>query len=62
MIDLGMSLQSLQAQRLVGCWKNGPGSKGQSSLGSVVGNVKALFKLNVKMESMEEYGWEWEGL
>lgn len=44
MIDLGMLLQSLQAQRLVGCWENGPGSKGQSNLGSVVGNVKALFK------------------
>jgi len=33
---------------------NGPGSNSQGHMLSFVGNVKALFKLNVKNESMEK--------
>lgn len=48
-----MLLQTMQAQRPLNAYKlvayvNGPGSNGQGHLGFVVGNVKALLKLNVE--------------
>jgi len=50
----------MNAYKLVTC-VNDPGRNSQGHMLSFVGNVKALFKLNVEKESMEKAGGDCRG-
>lgn len=59
-------MQTMQAQRLLNAYKlvayvNRPGTNSQGHFDFVVGNVKALLKLNVENEYKKRDRGEWVG-